>query len=158
MKKIVFAGGCFWGVEEYFSRIEGVVSTEVGYANGHKDDPTYEEVCSHKTGHAEVCKIEYDPSLICLEALLERLFRIIDPTLIDRQGGDIGDQYRTGVYYIDEADEPAIKEFIIKEQTKYDLKIQTELMPLKSYFPAEDYHQKYLKKNPNGYCHVNMDA
>ena len=158
MKEIVLAGGCFWGVEEYFSRIDGVIETEVGYANGHTENPTYEEVCSHKTNHAEVCFIKFDESVISFEKILDRFFRIIDPTLIDRQGGDIGNQYRTGIYYINNDDKEFLEEYVNEEQKKYDLKIQTEVEPLKSYYKAEEYHQKYLKKNPNGYCHINMNA
>lgn len=158
MKTIVLAGGCFWGVEEYFSRIDGIKNTEVGYSNGHKENPTYEEVCAHKTGHAEVCKIGYDENVITLDTILERLFRIIDPTLINRQGADIGDQYRSGVYYIDEEDKMIIKSFMLNEQSKTEMKIQTEVEKLNNYYAAEEYHQNYLKKNPGGYCHVNMDA
>ena len=158
MKTIVLAGGCFWGVEEYFSRIDGIKNTEVGYSNGHKENPTYEEVCAHKTGHAEVCKIGYDENVITLDTILERLFRIIDPTLINRQGADIGDQYRSGVYYIDEEDKMIIKSFMLNEQSKTEIKIQTEVEKLNNYYAAEEYHQNYLKKNPGGYCHVNMDA
>lgn len=158
MKTIVLAGGCFWGVDEYFSRIDGINETEVAYANGTKENPTYEEVCAHKTGHAEVCKIGYDEKKINLDAILERFFRIIDPTLINRQGSDIGDQYRTGIYYTDTQDKMTIKSFILNEQSKTELKIQTEVEELKSYYAAEDYHQKYLKKNPGGYCHINLNA
>lgn len=158
MKTIVLAGGCFWGVEEYFSRIDGVVNTEVAYANGSKENPTYEEVCAHRTGHAEVCKVDYDENRVSLSELLERFFRIIDPTLINRQGADIGDQYRTGIYYTDSEDKQVIDSFVLNEQSKTDLKIQTQVERLKTYYKAEEYHQKYLKKNPNGYCHVNMDA
>lgn len=158
MKTIVLAGGCFWGVEEYFSRIDGIKETEVAYANGSKENPTYEEVCAHKTGHAEVCKIGYDENVITLIKVLEKFFKIIDPTLINRQGGDIGDQYRSGVYYTDSEDEMIIKSFILNEQSKTELKIQTEVEELKSYYAAEEYHQSYLKKNPGGYCHINLDA
>lgn len=108
MKEIYLAGGCFWGVEEYMSRIEGVVDTEVGYANGHKNNPTYEEVCTGETGHVETTYIKYDERVISLEDLLNRFWRIIDPTLLNRQGGDIGTQYRTGIYYVDRSDLPII--------------------------------------------------
>lgn len=158
MKKIVLAGGCFWGVEAYFARINGVLETQVGYANGTKENPTYQEVCTGQTGHAEVCEIVYDESVVSLTHLLERLWRIIDPTLIDRQGGDIGNQYRTGIYYIDAADLAVIETSVTEESKKYKLPIQTEVLPLGSFYAAEDYHQKYLDKNPNGYCHINLDA
>jgi peptide-methionine (S)-S-oxide reductase len=156
MKEIVFAGGCFWGVEEYFSRIPGVVETRVGYANGHTADPTYEEVCTGRTGHAESCLVQYDENIISLEELLKKYWLIVDPTIKDRQGPDIGNQYRTGIYYLDEADLPAIKESVNNEQKKYGKPIVTEIKPLDCFYPAEEYHQKYLKKNPDGYCHIDL--
>ena len=156
MKEIVFAGGCFWGVEEYFSRIPGVVETRVGYANGHTADPTYEEVCTGRTGHAESCLVQYDENIISLEELLKKYWLIVDPTIKDRQGPDIGNQYRTGIYYLDEADLPAIKEYVNNEQKKYGKPIVTEIKPLDCFYPAEEYHQKYLKKNPDGYCHIDL--
>ena len=157
MKEIVLAGGCFWGVEEYMSRIEGVVETKVGYANGFKENPTYEEVCTGTTGHAEACYILFDESIISLEKLLFRFWKIIEPTWLNRQGGDIGHQYRTGIYYIDEKDIPIIESTLEIEQEKYDKPIVTEVKQLTSFYKAEEYHQKYLKKNPNGYCHINLD-
>ncbi len=156
MKEIYLAGGCFWGVEEYFSRINGVVDTEVGYANGHTEEPTYKQVCTGITGHTETTYIKYDESKVSLKDLLDRFFRIIDPTLLNRQGGDIGSQYRTGIYYTDEKDIDPIEEVIREKQKDYSKKIVTEVMPLKKYYPAEDYHQDYLKKNPGGYCHIDM--
>lgn len=157
MKEIVFAGGCFWGIEEYFSRINGVEKTKVGYANGNTPDPDYKEVCSGNTGYAEACRIKYDPEVISLETLLTKLFAVIDPTLIDRQGPDIGSQYRTGVYYTDEEDLPVIEAFFEAVRPNYELPIRTELEPLKNFFDAEEYHQDYLKKNPGGYCHIKLD-
>lgn len=156
MKEIYLAGGCFWGVEEYFSRIEGVVDTDVGYANGTKLEPTYKEVCTGLTGHSETTYVKYDESIVTLEHLIQRLFRIIDPTLLNRQGGDIGNQYRTGIYYTDEADVKTIVKVKDEEQKKYKDPIVTEILPLEYYYPAEEYHQDYLKKNPGGYCHVDM--
>ena len=156
MKEIYLAGGCFWGVEEYFSRIEGVVDTDVGYANGRRENPTYEQVCTGTTGHAETTYLKYDEGVVSLEFLLEKFFKIIDPTLLNRQGGDIGNQYRTGIYYLDEEDIPVIKEIMDQVGEKYREPIVTELEPLRSYFSAEEYHQDYLKKNPGGYCHVDM--
>lgn len=158
MKEIYLAGGCFWGVEEYFSRIEGVLDTEVGYANGTKIDPTYKEVCNGLTGHSETAYIKYDENVVTLETLLERLFRIIDPTLLNRQGGDIGNQYRTGIYYTDEMDLEVISKFIAEKQLKFDKPIVTEVTKLEVFYNAEDYHQDYLKKNPGGYCHVDMNS
>jgi peptide-methionine (S)-S-oxide reductase len=156
MKEIYLAGGCFWGVEEYMSRIEGVVDTEVGYANGHKNNPTYEEVCTGETGHVETTYIKYDERVISLEDLLNRFWRIIDPTLLNRQGGDIGTQYRTGIYYVDRSDLPIINKTLEDQKSKYDKKIVTEIMPLSVFYSAEEYHQDYLKKTPNGYCHIGM--
>ena len=154
MKKIVLAGGCFWGVEEYFSRIQGVLSTKVGYANGITENPSYEEVCTGATHHAEVCAIGYDPMQVTLSHILDKYWAVIDPTILNRQGHDIGTQYRTGIYYLDEADLPVIMESLNKEQEKYKKKVVTEVIPLKNFFDAEEYHQRYLKKNPNGYCHI----
>jgi len=156
MKEIVLAGGCFWGVEEYFSRIPGVVETKVGYANGTVPNPTYEQVKTSTTGHAESVYIQYDEHKINLEEILEKYWEIIDPTLLNRQGPDIGSQYRTGIFFIHPDDEEIIKKSKNEEQKKYDQPIVTEIKPLKSFYPAEEYHQKYLKKNPNGYCHIKL--
>ncbi|MGL4772967.1 MAG: peptide-methionine (S)-S-oxide reductase MsrA [Clostridium sp.] len=156
MKTICFAGGCFWGVEEFFSRINGVIETEVGYANGTKKNPTYEEVCSKTTGFAEVCKVVYDPSVLSLEELLKEYWSIVEPTVLNRQGNDIGSQYRTGLYFIDMEDVAVLVNSKEKEQKNYDKPIVTEIIPLRNYYPAEEYHQKYLKKNPGGYCHINL--
>ena len=155
MNEIYLAGGCFWGVEEYFSRLDGVVESNVGYANGHKENPSYEEVCTGTTGHAETTYIKYGDN-ISLGEILKKFFMIIDPTLLNRQGGDIGNQYRTGIYYIENDDKSIIDKVLKEEQKKYKVAIVTEVLPLNSYFEAEEYHQKYLKKNPGGYCHIDM--
>lgn len=157
MKKIVLAGGCFWGVEEYMSRIKGVIETKVGYANGTKENPSYEEVCSKNTGHAEACYITYDEDLISLDQLLAKFWEIIDPTVINRQGNDIGHQYRTGIFYTDKNDLPIILKSKDEEQKKYSKEIVTEIETLSCFYEAEEYHQKYLKKNPGGYCHIKLD-
>lgn len=156
MKEIYFAGGCFWGVEEYFSRIDGVIETKVGYANGIKENPTYQEVCTGTTKHAETVYVKYDESVVSLEELLHKFFNIIDPTLLNRQGGDIGNQYRTGIYYVDEKDKDIIAKYVDGIQQNYTEKIVTEVCPLRCFYLAEEYHQKYLKKNPNGYCHIDL--
>ncbi len=156
-KVIYFAGGCFWGVEEYFSRIPGVMETSVGYANGNTENPSYEDVCYRDTGHAEAVEVTYDPARIPLSGLVEAFFKIIDPLSLNRQGNDVGSQYRTGIYYIDAADAEFIAGVVAEEQKKYARRIATEVEPLKNYYPAEGYHQDYLKKNPNGYCHINLD-
>ncbi len=156
MKEIVLAGGCFWGVEEYFSRINGVIDTKVGYANGHTENPTYQEVCTNITGHAEAVYIKYDEDILSLEELLNRFWKIINPTLINRQGPDIGSQYRTGIYYIDEKDLEIIQKSKAEQQEKYKDPIVTEIETLKVFYDGEEYHQEYLKKNPGGYCHIDL--
>ncbi len=156
MKEIALAGGCFWGVDEFFSRKEGVLSTKSGYSNGQVENPTYEEVCTGKTGHAETVYVQYDESRISLETILEKFFKVIDPTSLNRQGNDIGTQYRTGIYYIDEADKEAIDQFIESRKSKYTRPIVVEVEPLRNFFDAEEYHQDYLKKNPRGYCHIDL--
>lgn len=158
LKDIYFAGGCFWGVEEYFSRIPGVYEVTSGYANGATENPTYEEVCYHNTGHAETVHVQYDPTIISLKTLTRQFFRIIDPTSINRQGNDRGDQYRSGVYYTDEADREIIRSVFDEVQRNYKDKIVTELAPLQHYYLAEDYHQDYLEKNPGGYCHIDFSS
>ncbi|MBC8060861.1 MAG: peptide-methionine (S)-S-oxide reductase MsrA [Clostridiaceae bacterium] len=157
MKKIVLAGGCFWGVEAFIAKKGGVAFTKVGYSNGITQNPTYEEVCSSKTGFAEACYVEYDEKLLSLEELLTSYWRIIDPTVADRQGHDIGNQYRTGIYYYDEVDVEVINSSKRREQLKYEKTIVTEIEPVKSFYGAEEYHQKYLIKNPKGYCHIPLD-
>jgi len=154
MKSIILAGGCFWGVEAYFKLIKGVTETKVGYANGYKDAPSYEEVCQHATGHAEACLIVYDEEILPLPNLLSAYWRIVDPTLLNRQGNDIGDQYRTGIYYEDANDLALIEASIANEQKSYKQAIVTEVQPLTRFWDAEIYHQDYLDKNPNGYCHI----
>lgn len=156
-KLIYLAGGCFWGTEKYFSEVKGVVSTEVGYANGNTENPTYEEVCHNNTGHAETVKVEYDPKVISLSFILDLYYDVINPTSVNKQGEDEGTQYRTGIYYVDDSDVEIIKNSIEKLQTKYDKPIAIEVLPLKNYYPAEEYHQKYLDKNPNGYCHISLN-
>ncbi|WP_312654321.1 peptide-methionine (S)-S-oxide reductase MsrA [Proteiniclasticum sp.] len=156
MKEIALAGGCFWGVDEFFSRKEGVLSTKSGYSNGQVDNPTYEEVCTGKTGHAETVLVQYDESRISLETILEKFFKVIDPTSLNRQGNDIGTQYRTGIYYIDTKDKETIDNFIEQKQPRYSSPIVVEVEPLRNFFDAEEYHQDYLKKNPRGYCHIDL--
>ena len=157
MKKIMLGGGCFWGLEAYFKRLNGVLKTEVGYANGQTLEPTYEQVCSNTSGHAEVLDLTYDPELISLDTLLAHLWKVIDPTALNRQGGDIGSQYRTGIYYYEVEDLPVIEASRDEEAKKYEKPIVTEVLPVNYYFPAETYHQDYLTKNPGGYCHIKLD-
>lgn len=156
-KVIYLAGGCFWGTEKYLEDINGIIETEVGYANGNTENPTYEEVCHNNTGHSETVKVIYDDSVISLSFLLELYYDAINPVSRNRQGGDIGTQYRTGIYFVDRNDEPVIKESIRDLQKKYTEKIAIEVQPLLNYYKAEEYHQKYLDKNPHGYCHIGTD-
>ena len=153
-KEIYLAGGCFWGAEHYFKQIDGVVATSVGDANGIIANPTYEQVCTDKTQFAETVRITYDPSVIDLEFLLEMYFKAIDPVSINQQGHDKGTQYRTGIYYIDEDDLSVIKTVYAREQARYSEPLAVEVKPLENYYDAEDYHQDYLDKNPDGYCHL----
>ncbi len=153
IKEIYLAGGCFWGTQKFFDQFAGVLETEVGYANGPTANPSYQEVCA-SSGHAETVKIVYDNDFISLSKLLEYYFMTIDPLFYHRQGMDMGVQYRTGIYYTDEADLPELKAFYAGEQAKYRQKLEVELLPLENFWPAEEFHQKYLDKNPGGYCHI----
>ena len=153
MNTIYLAGGCFWGVQKFFDQFDGVIRTEVGYANGPTDMPTYQDVCSD-SGHAETVRIDYDSSRISLTELLNDYFMIIDPLSLNRQGHDHGIQYRTGVYYTDESQLPEIRAVFAAEEKKAGAKLAVELEPLRNFFSAEEYHQKYLVKNPGGYCHI----
>ena len=154
MKVIYFAGGCFWGTEHYLKQIRGVVTTEVGYANGRGENPTYEEVYTDKTGFVECVKVVYDPDVLSLERLVELYFHSIDPLSLNRQGNDIGTRYRTGIYYVDESDRVAIEGVYRSVERRVGADIVVELEPLGNFFDAEEYHQDYLDKNPAGYCHL----
>lgn len=158
LREIFFAGGCFWGVESYFSQVPGVRSATVGYANGDTANPSYQEVCTGKTGHAETVHLVYDPNQVSLQTLTEHFFLIINPLTLNRQGNDSGSQYRSGVYYTDESDLELLQQVRDAEQEKYTAPIQTELLPLRCYYLAEDYHQDYLEKNPGGYCHIDFSS
>ena len=153
MKTIYLAGGCFWGVQKFFDQFEGVESTETGYANGPDEEPAYEDVC-RGSGHAEAVKIDYNEKAISLSELLEYFFKVIDPLSVNRQGNDVGIQYRTGIYYTDESDVAEIKAVCAKEQDRLGAQLAVEIKSLRNFFPAEEYHQKYLDKNPGGYCHI----
>ena len=153
MKTIYLAGGCFWGVEKYFSLVKGVLSTRVGYANGELKNPSYEDLKSHRDNASETVEIIYDENVLSLEKLLELYLRVVDPYSLNKQGEDEGEQYRTGVYYLESSLEPLIKDYFDKVLNKG---YKIEVLPLKSFYLAEEYHQKYLDKNPQGYCHINM--
>jgi peptide-methionine (S)-S-oxide reductase len=157
MKKIVLGGGCFWGVEKFFSMIPGVMETEVGYANGKTENPTYEEVCKDNTNFVEVCCITYDEKIVALNTLLDKFWSVIDPTTLNKQAEDVGTQYRSGIYYLDDSDVDIIDKSKMKIQEKYKEPVVTEVKPLDKYYTAEEYHQDYLKKNPTGYCHIKFN-
>lgn len=156
-REIHLAGGCFWGAEHYLKQINGITFTEVGFANGHTQQPTYKEVYTDTTGYAEAVRVQYDDEVISLRFLIELYFRAIDPTSLNRQGEDEGTRYRTGVYYSDPADLPAIREVFEAEAARHHQPLQVELLPLQNFWPAEEYHQDYLDKNPDGYCHLPLE-
>ena len=154
MDIIYLAGGCFWGTQHYMSLIEGVIGTEVGYANGKVADPTYKQVYTDLTGHVECVKVVYDRDMISLETLCRLYFRSIDPLLVNRQGEDVGTRYRTGIYWINEADKAPVDQVYEDVQAGYESPLAVERGPLECFYSAEEYHQKYLIKNPEGYCHL----
>lgn len=156
---IYFAGGCFWGTEKYFKLLKGVVATEVGYANGNTENPTYEQVYTDTTGYVECVHVIYDTEATTIRKLTEMYFKAIDPTSVNRQGEDSGTRYRTGVYYFDpeKMGTGAVLKQIFEEQTRKYGKLAVELMPLKNFVRAEEYHQDYLDKNPDGYCHLSPE-
>jgi methionine-S-sulfoxide reductase len=154
MEKAIFGAGCFWGVQYYFDQVPGVVSSVVGYSGGNVKDPTYEQVCSHTTGHAEVVELEYEPSIIDYENLLRHFFRLHDPTQLNRQGPDVGDNYRSVIYYFDDK-QKELAEKIIKELTpSFSSPIVTEVSKADIFYKAEEYHQKYAETTGRGMCHV----
>ncbi len=153
MKEIYLAGGCFWGTQKFFDQFDGIVKTEVGYANGPEKAPTYEEVCAD-SGHAETVRIAYDEKVISLTQVLKYYFMVIDPVSVNQQGHDTGIQYRTGIYFTNIDQKPEIDAVYAEEQEKYDRPLAVEVQPLKNFYSAEEYHQKYLEKNPGGYCHI----
>ncbi len=153
-RTIYLAGGCFWGTDHYLAQLPGVMRTQAGYANGVTANPTYEEVCTGLTRHAETVETVYDSDRISLRGLLEEFYTLIDPTSLNRQGPDAGTQYRTGIYFTDPADEAEIRASLATLQTRLTHPIAIECEPLSCFYPAEEYHQKYLVKNPGGYCHI----
>lgn len=155
LTEIYLGGGCFWGTQGYFDLINGVVYSEVGYANGVSDQTSYNQIA--RTDHAEVVRLKFDANRVDINEILEHYFRIIDPFSINKQGNDIGRQYRTGIYYSDDKLKSVIEDFISRKQAKFTKPIAVEIEPLKNYIKAEEYHQKYLDKNPNGYCHIDLN-
>lgn len=154
VKEIYFAGGCFWGTEHLFQQVRGVVGTEVGYANGNIKNPTYEQVISHTTGFTEAVKVKYDADEVDLKLLIDLFFKSIDPTTLNRQGNDVGDNYRSGIYFTDNTTASAVKSEVEKLSKNYSKPVVVETITLKNFYKAEDYHQDYLDKNPGGYCHI----
>lgn len=151
---IYLAGGCFWGMQAYLAGMQGVLGTQVGYANGTTSNPSYEEVCSGQTNHAETVAVTYENHDHTLRFILKWFMRAIDPTLKNQQGFDLGSQYRTGIYFVTAQQEQVAQEILRNTQKEFSKPIVTECLPLLHFFPAEDYHQEYLKKNPGGYCHI----
>jgi peptide-methionine (S)-S-oxide reductase len=155
IESIVLAGGCFWCTEAVFKQIRGVQAVESGYANGHVPNPSYEHVCSGDTGHAEVVRVDFDPSVVSLEKLLEVFFHTHDPTTLNRQGADVGTQYRSGIYFSNPVQEELAKSMVnqFNRDQLFGKTVVTEIQPLENYFPAENYHQNYFEQHPNqGYC------
>ncbi|HKL47281.1 MAG TPA: peptide-methionine (S)-S-oxide reductase MsrA [Candidatus Izemoplasmatales bacterium] len=155
MKKITLAGGCFWGVQAYFNRVIGVTKTQTGYIDGRTKNPSYQDVLNG-SGHAEALYIEYDAAKTDLKTLLDHYFNIIDPTVLNRQGNDVGLSYRTGIYTYENQDILYVNQYIKEIQNQYKKPIVTDVKEAKDFYPAERYHQNYLDKNPGGYCHINL--
>ncbi|AMC92760.1 methionine sulfoxide reductase A [Erysipelothrix larvae] len=155
-KTIVVAGGCYWGVEEYFRRLKGIIDTKAGFAQGTVENPTYEEVCTGQTDHAEAVVLTYDPSILSLSDIADHIFRIIDPTSLNKQGGDIGTQYRTGLYPSNTEDLKVLQDFVDSKRASYNKPVVVEVEMLRNFYDAPTDHQLYLVKNPHGYCHVDF--
>jgi methionine-S-sulfoxide reductase len=154
MERAIFAAGCFWGVQFYFDQVPGVKRTVVGYIGGHVANPTYEQVCTHTTGHAEAVLVEFDPTEVSYEMLVRQFFRMHDPTQLNRQGWDIGDNYRSAIFYFDEEQRQAAEMVRLDLEPNYDKQIVTEISPAGDFYEAEDYHQKYAERTGQGMCHV----
>lgn len=157
-REIYLAGGCFWGTQGYLRRLPGVVETEVGYANSVKSNPTYEQVCSGNTEAAEAVRVVYDASTLPLPLLLEAYFASINPTNVNHQGNDVGTQYRTGIYWVNDEDEAVARHELDALQSACDAPVAVEALRLENFYPADTVHQDYLIKHPNGYCHVDLSA
>jgi methionine-S-sulfoxide reductase len=157
MQEAIFAAGCFWGVQDYFDQVPGVTETEAGYIGGHVDHPSYEAVCTHTTGHAEAVRVVFDPKTVSYETLLKQFFHMHDPTQLNRQGPDVGDNYRSAIFYKDDAQKQAAQSMIeqLDAAGQYKKPILTTLEPAGKWWPAEDYHQKFTQRTGMGACHVN---
>ncbi|MGF7012386.1 peptide methionine sulfoxide reductase msrA/msrB [Lachnospiraceae bacterium PF1-22] len=157
MKEIYLGMGCFWGGQAYFEGLPGIRETEVGYANGRIPMPTYTQVCKGDTGFAEVVRLKYDEQVMGLSTILDMYFAVIDPVSVNRQGNDVGEQYRTGIYYTDPSDKAIVEGAVILLSESFKEPLAIEVGPLQNYYPAEEYHQQYLAKNPTGYCHISLE-
>lgn len=156
MKEIYFAGGCFWGVEHFFKGVDGVAEAMPGYANGNTENPTYKEVYTDTTGFAETVRVRYNPERVSLDFLTRMFFTVTDPLTLNRQGHDEGTRYRSGVFYVNEEDRPVIEAVFQDVSAKLGVPLVTQLEPLRNFYSAEEYHQNYLDKNPEGYCHLSL--
>lgn len=157
-ERALFSAGCFWGVQYYFDQIPGVVKTIVGYTGGHTEKPTYETVCGHATGHAEAVLIEFDPKQVTYETLVRQFFRMHDPTQLNRQGPDVGDQYRSAIFYCNDEQKSVAENIRDEFQTNFEKPIVTQIVPDATFYPAEDYHQKYTEKTGLGMCHIPYES
>lgn len=154
MKTIFLAAGCFWGAQHYLKQIRGIVETETGFANGNTDNPTYKEVYTDRTGYAEAVRVVFDPEVLPLKRLVQLYFDCIEPTSVNQQGEDKGTRYRTGIYYIEPEDRLTIQEVYDEVQRGYSAPLAVEVEPIRNFFPADESHQDYLDKHPDGYCHL----
>jgi peptide-methionine (S)-S-oxide reductase len=158
IEKAMFAAGCFWGVQFYFDQVPGITQTTVGYSGGHTENPTYEEVCTHTTGHAEVLLLGFDPEVVSYESLVKQFFRMHDPTQLNRQGPDVGDSYRSAIFYFDETQKATAEQIRNQAQPNFDKPIVTQIVTAGPFYPAEDYHQKFTEKTGRGMCHIPYKA
>lgn len=154
LDKATLAGGCFWGVQHYFDQVPGVIKSRLGYTGGHKENPTYEEVCAHATGHAEAVEIEFDSELVAYDTLLRHFFRMHDPTQLNRQGPDVGDNYRSAIFYHSEEQKNVAERLKNELQANFKDPIATQVVPAGPFYEAEKYHQKYTERTGIGTCSV----
>lgn len=154
MAQALFAAGCFWGVQYYFDQVPGVTASTVGYTGGHTENPSYEEVCTHTTGHAEAVLLEFDPKQVTYDTLATHFFRMHNPTQLNRQGPDIGDSYRSAIFYFDDQQKASAEAAQAAAQPHFDEPIVTQIVPATTFYPAEEYHQKYAQNTGRGMCHI----
>lgn len=154
MAQAIFAAGCFWGVQYYFDQIPGVEKSVVGYSGGHTENPTYEQVCTHTTGHAEAVLLDFNPDQVSYETLVRQFFRMHDPTQLNRQGPDVGDNYRSAIFYFDDEQRQTAEMVKLECEPQFDKAIVTQIAPAGPFYPAEEYHQKYTERTGHGMCAV----